>query len=368
MAGQTIEISVQQPSGIPRKRCPLTCGVPFPEGLLRDVNGLRLESGSGEGIPLQVARTASWPDGSVKWTLLDFQVDLEPTERKLLNLRFGEGINREAEPPHPLRVEDREGSIFVDAGPLSFEVTSGGRHPFRTFRFNGADMLQDEVPMLDLEVEDRRYVASDPDSKVFVEEHGPLRAVVRCEGKYVAEDGSKLLDYIFRIYAYAGKPFIRLYHTFVNKEPVEKLEISELSLHLPLRLSGKTERFLLGTADHYRPFRVHRALEVALARADHFVRRNILTPEGFALKLSSLRRNYLAPGESDFITEPLAYLAEKTKDKSYLELAYLNFKQALIARDPVHNPGHPATEEYRFWLPFLDYADRAGILEDLKPC
>lgn len=771
MYGRTIEISVREPSGVPRKGYPLTCGVPFPEGMLKDVDELRLETESGEEVPLQVARTASWPDGSVKWALLDFQVDLEPTEEKLLTLRFGEGTSRKAEHPRPLRVEERDGSIYVDASPLSFEVAKGGRHPFRDLHIQGTGILRDGVPLLGLEVGGKRYVAFDPESEVSVEESGPLRAVVRCEGKYTAEDGSKLLDYIVRIYAYAGKPYIRLYHTFVNKEPVGEIDISELFLRMPPRLSGEVEGFLLGTADHYKPFRVHRtqgrellylripteqgpdpsvrqaapyyvvhqgevetkhpgpqwhspmlgsatltdgkrsitlmlrhpwhnapkefcldsegivlylyppwerplelhrgvakthevmvlvhpgkpeelevkreaiafqepavatvatrnwtvdsgvfgpvfrykpdkypwyeyvfrrlfekwvwspdpyyhmgttlmdfgdhwvpsrggqwknnemdfgyalilqfvrtgytpifpwieqvvmhqidvdtchdsdnpvevgsqryhyadhgwhvpfkeqgwafpvqlchewlegplffyfltgykrALEVALARADHFVRAidagyhrqktiprvsgyplmalstvyaffpeeryiracekildwleewteeegafvwntfgpervdmaegalghgiimqglmryhrltgserawrllvragefvrsNILTPEGFAVKLTSLRRNYLAPGESDFLVEPLAYLAERTGDRSYLDLAYRNLKLAVVSRDPVRGPGHPATEEYRFWLPFLDYADRAGILEDLKLC
>ncbi|RKY60816.1 MAG: hypothetical protein DRP95_03775 [Candidatus Latescibacterota bacterium] len=30
MYGRTIEISVREPSGVPRKGYPLTCGVPFP--------------------------------------------------------------------------------------------------------------------------------------------------------------------------------------------------------------------------------------------------------------------------------------------------------------------------------------------------
>ncbi len=31
MYGRTIEISVREPSGVPRKGYPLTCNVPFPE-------------------------------------------------------------------------------------------------------------------------------------------------------------------------------------------------------------------------------------------------------------------------------------------------------------------------------------------------
>ncbi|OPX33055.1 MAG: hypothetical protein B1H40_00990 [Candidatus Latescibacteria bacterium 4484_181] len=772
MKDKVVEIRIREPSGVPRSNYPVTCGIPFPQGQLRDTEGLRLELKSGQEIPLQVVKTASWPDKSVKWALFDFQISVEPTEEKILNLHFGEGVRRQGLLPSPLSVKETEDSMCVNSGPLTFEVKAGGPHPFQKLNCDGTLALRQGLPLLTLRSGGRLYTAYDPDSTVVLEDCGPLRVVLKCEGQYVTEGGSKFLNYIVRIYAYAGQPFLRIYHTLVNREPTEKVEISELSFHLPLVVSNNATGYALGTADHYKPFRVHRmkdelslcipteegptpsvrqaagyylvrpgedgrseskypgpqwhspmlgsatladgdrgvtlmlrypwhnapkefhldsqgitlylypswepplelyrgvakthemlilfhlekpeelelkrqalafqepmvatvatrnwmaasgafgplfryqpkkyawyeyifrrlfeqwvwnpdktyhkgttlmdfgdhwvpsrggqwknnemdfgyalilqfvrtgypvifpwieqvvmhqidvdtchdsenpveigsqryhyadhgwhvpfieqgwafpvqlchewlegplffyfltgyrrALETALARAEHFVRaieagyhrqktiarvsgyplmalstmqanfpnesyiqacerildwlekwtkeegaliwntfgpervdmaegalghgvimqglmryhrvtgskrawkllvesaeyarKTVFTPEDFAVKLSSLRRNYLAPGESDFIIEPLAYLAERTGNKKYLEIAYKNLKLALVARDAVRGPGHPPTEEYRFWLPFLDYADRAGILRDLILC
>src|SRR5262245_31958873 len=48
---------------------PVTIGIPFAKGTLRDPNSLRL-SDSVEEIPLQAQVLAHWSDGSVKWLLL----------------------------------------------------------------------------------------------------------------------------------------------------------------------------------------------------------------------------------------------------------------------------------------------------------
>ena len=290
MNNKLIKLCLREPSGIPRKAYPVTCGIPFPQGQLKDIEELRLESESGEEIPLQVARTASWPDKSVKWALLDFQIDVEPTEKKMLNLHFGEGVRRQAVLPSPLLLEKTEGSIYVNTGPLAFEIKAGGPHPFQEVSFEGTFLLKQGFPSLTLRSGDKLYTACESHSTVVIEDCGPLRAVIKCEGQYVAEDGAKLLNYIVRIYVYAGQPFLRIYHTLVNKETTEKVEISGLSLHLPVILSNEVTGFILGTADHYKPFRVHRMRDEVSLR--------IPTEEGLVPSVRQATGYYLVkPGE-----------------------------------------------------------------------
>src|SRR5947209_2030213 len=51
---------------------PVTVGLPFPRGGLQDTGPLSLLGAAGRPIPVQVEPLARWPDGSVKWLLLDF--------------------------------------------------------------------------------------------------------------------------------------------------------------------------------------------------------------------------------------------------------------------------------------------------------
>jgi hypothetical protein len=51
---------------------PVTVGLPFPRGGLQDTGPLSLLGAAGQPIPVQAEPLARWPDGSMKWLLLDF--------------------------------------------------------------------------------------------------------------------------------------------------------------------------------------------------------------------------------------------------------------------------------------------------------
>ena len=60
------------------KRWPVTRGVPLPEGMLRGTDGLSVAHPDGARVPTQFRVIGHWPDGSVKWVLVDFQADADP--------------------------------------------------------------------------------------------------------------------------------------------------------------------------------------------------------------------------------------------------------------------------------------------------
>ena len=61
----------------PLPQVPLTYGVPIPEGLAKSVANLVLLSPAGAPAPAAIQPMATWRDGSIRWALLDFQVDYE---------------------------------------------------------------------------------------------------------------------------------------------------------------------------------------------------------------------------------------------------------------------------------------------------
>ena len=52
---------------------PVTGGIPIARGRLVDAKFVRLIL-DGQPVPVQTDTLAFWPDGSVKWLLIDFQV------------------------------------------------------------------------------------------------------------------------------------------------------------------------------------------------------------------------------------------------------------------------------------------------------
>src|SRR4051794_24659382 len=109
-----IPIHVTEPLGIDRARFPVTRGVPLPEGTAREPLGARLTDARGRPVPLQTRSLSHWPDGSVKWLLLDFQTDVPAGGRSVYTLAFGAEAG--PAPEAPLVVEEDARAMTVCTG------------------------------------------------------------------------------------------------------------------------------------------------------------------------------------------------------------------------------------------------------------
>ena len=74
----TIELgaSIGHGHGFDRRGEPVTLGVPLPRGAVSETPALRLADDAGRLVPLQAQALDRWPDGSVRWGLLDFRADV----------------------------------------------------------------------------------------------------------------------------------------------------------------------------------------------------------------------------------------------------------------------------------------------------
>jgi hypothetical protein len=93
---------------------PVTRGVPFPRGALQDPQTLGLFDHAGAPIPLQTEPLARWPDGSVKWLLLDFLVPAGTPQSCAWLLRVDENTQREL--PGPMAVAQTFDGLSIDTG------------------------------------------------------------------------------------------------------------------------------------------------------------------------------------------------------------------------------------------------------------
>ena len=80
-----LTLTVREPAGIERVDEPVTTGVPFAPGVLAKGAPLALLDAKGKEVPLQTRVLAHWPDGSVKWVLLDFQTGV-PANLSLIHI------------------------------------------------------------------------------------------------------------------------------------------------------------------------------------------------------------------------------------------------------------------------------------------
>ena len=74
---------------------------------------------SGMNLPAQFSGISSWEDGSVRWALMDVQVEVAANGTADLVVSDGGG---NPAPAAPVTVEDGAASVKVSTGPLEFVV------------------------------------------------------------------------------------------------------------------------------------------------------------------------------------------------------------------------------------------------------
>lgn len=200
--GADVPLTVTAREGAATAAAPVTSGVPFAEGALTDPSRVRLLRGGAE-VPLQVLRTASWPDGSVRWLLLDFQTDLPAAPGSVaLTLQTGTA-------PAPVSGI----TITQDAATLTVATRAA------TFAFTKSELLPRGLPF---EVVSRGETFRAVPSSWMVEESGPMKAVVRVDGTFTRSGtllGGPLVGFRARLTFFRDKATFRAALTFRNNGP-----------------------------------------------------------------------------------------------------------------------------------------------------
>jgi hypothetical protein len=247
--GLDVPLTITERAGVARDGEPVTSGVPLGEGdFVLDPARLGVFDPAGREVPAQIRVQSRWggpPSESarpIKWLLVDFQASVPAHGTVVYRLR--EGASGPAA-PSPIAIEETASGIAVSTGPLRFEVSRGGFDLFRRLSLNGRELIVPDAGNGGVITEYRGTVhasAAAPPTRLYLEESGPLRAVVRVEGTHRA-GGADLLRYVARIHAYAGRDFVRVHHTLQNPQSYGYLRNRPATfpyfseMHLGLRLA-----------------------------------------------------------------------------------------------------------------------------------
>ena len=259
---QRVPLSVWAHDGKGADPWPIATGVPFPQGVLDLADRVRLLDAAGNEVPCQVTVRSRWsPGGSIRWLGLDFDAQLAAPGRQY-SLEFGTAVKPSATPPAPLRVRDAAQGVEVDTGRLRFVVKKRGFNLIDQVVLDGKPVgAQAETggPYLEDHEGTLYRTCLDPQPQVMIEEVGPLKAVIRAEAWYVREgsEGQKLAyelptdrlcKCIVRIIAYAGRPFVRVQHTWVVTGDTNKVRFADVGIELS---SPNATEFQFGTEKGY---------------------------------------------------------------------------------------------------------------------
>ena len=200
-----VKLTVAEAAGVARKGATVTSGVPFAKGAVTDLAKLSA-SLDGKPIAAQFVKLAQWDDGSIRWALLDTQVDVAAKGKVELVVR-DDGKN--VAPATPVKVIDTPDAVSVSTGPLELVVDRKDFNLFKSIKLDGKEQLTSAGRGLVLVTADGKQVAAGPPEEVKLEQAGPMRTTVVLRGKYPGLHNG-LLGYTVRITAFAGSKTLKV--------------------------------------------------------------------------------------------------------------------------------------------------------------
>ncbi len=240
-----VPLTLTDRSGVARASEPITSGVPVPRAEnITDVAALMVTDAFGNIVPAQMTVLARWggpPEDAakpIKWVLLDFAANLGAQQSAIYYLR-----DRNApDPPSPqVTVQEEGGRVTVSTGALTFTIRHDSFSFLDSVTLGGVPLVAPS-PAAGLSVVEggSEYASTqaDPSYSVVVEQRGPQRAQLRITGDLISREGERKCKYIIRLIAYAGSTSIKAYTTVVFDQDMETFKPSQITLTLPLQLSG----------------------------------------------------------------------------------------------------------------------------------
>ncbi len=195
----------------------LTWGTPWPRGKQRESKNFALRGADDRMHGLQTWPLAYWPDGSLKFTAHA----LPPTTG------LGDGPFEVVAAKVPrsavtVSVKETQAGIDVDTGAIVCRFARSGANLIEALTRAGGEALRDGKLVLlrqdagasseSGQISQQLFVSRI--GKVTVEQRGPVRAVIKVEGKHEFA-GREWLPFTLRFYLYAGSEALRVVHTIV---------------------------------------------------------------------------------------------------------------------------------------------------------
>ncbi len=193
-------------------------GVPFPQGEIKSSSQFELIDSEGDQLPLQSWKLAYWPDGSLKWA--GFASVVKSGANKL-SLDVVKKSN--ASIKNTIQVNETSENFKINTGVSEIIIPKQGDRIIESISVKGKLVssggrlicIKQEGPEVDLGTQPalKKYIGNI--SKVTMEQNGPVRAVLKLEGKHVDENGESWLPFVVRLYFYAGMESVKMVHTII---------------------------------------------------------------------------------------------------------------------------------------------------------
>lgn len=197
---------------------PFTLGAPFPDGWLYDIDDLRLHH-EGAYCSLYARPLAKWPDGSLKWVLLDFHASIPSNTRSVFQLEIA---GQDHDSPdvkqrlQSLAIEELPDAFIVDTGVANFRVSKVDLNLIDQVSVENNDILRKSQPGI-MFVDDKGERATAViDTSTIEEETNWLRKSLRVTGHFDTTKQAGIADFDLVLSFFAGSSTVKCEFTLSN--------------------------------------------------------------------------------------------------------------------------------------------------------
>ena len=233
----SIVLRVAETAGIRRTSYPAGTRLKLAKGALSDITHARLMSGTTE-MPAQFTVASSYPDGSVEWLDVDFNVSLAPREEVRLTLEYGPQVTAQAT-ARGLAVAQEATGIQIG----SVHLTTSGAPLFTSVKYRQEDIGtgRNGFALVDTSGVSHDATAS-RQSKVEILKRGPLLVVVQYTGE-IPITSTYAVGYRTRVEMPNSKTWVKVTTTLADPER----RVRELSFQTPVALGAQPWQWDFGT-------------------------------------------------------------------------------------------------------------------------
>ena len=204
---------------------PVSFGVPFAQGELKDVSQLTLS----DGIPTVAWVNASWPDGSVKWAGIAAVVPM--TNEKLIVKSEKSRQKKPSLLANHSSLSTSEDRFVVHTGRLTAYIPKSGAFLMDSLCLNGK-RVGGKASLVASTATDT-YRSDITSAKV--ERAGRVRTVVKVEGIHRSQKTERAwLPFVVRLYFYQGSDQVKMVHTFIYNGDEQKDMITSLGIRFQI--------------------------------------------------------------------------------------------------------------------------------------
>lgn len=213
---KSVVIEIREQAGLVRHKEPVALGIPLVKGDVFNIENLQLVDDDGNPLPVALTPIAWWHDQSVKWLLVDFQVDMAPHASKSFKLTEPVNVGQKVTSADPLQLLDEADAFRVVTGLFQFAICRSGNLSLQGIEIDGNNAL----------AESSRIVLTDEQGQTWmpyveqyeVERHNEIRSIIAFSGCFRGNGKAHTLRFKSRLHFFAGQGTVRIDFTLWNPE------------------------------------------------------------------------------------------------------------------------------------------------------